>query len=147
MGWRIWRRGVGRVGFMRDGGGGRKGSGHLMSPVTKRSFVLVVERRGKVTSLARGGRKGLTWCSYVSKCHMDTRDHTWSCILQEVEQDLTWLCGSWARFAPSVATAFMPVLFIPEAPMGIMGVTSVPDGQPHSLSPGSLTKRVQSSPV
>ena len=41
---------------------------------------------------------------------MDPWDHTWSCILQEVEQDLTWLCGSWARFAPSPAAALMPVL-------------------------------------
>lgn len=53
------------MGFM----GGAKGSEHLMSPMTKkRSFVLVVERRGKVACLCKKGKEG-THVVFLCACY------------------------------------------------------------------------------
>lgn len=56
------------------------------------------EERKSGLSLQEGEQRdscGVSMCLPPSKCHIDTRDPTRSYILQEVEQDLTWLCGSW----------------------------------------------------
>lgn len=104
------------------------------------------EERKSGLSLQEGEERdscGVSMCLLPSKCHIDTRDPTRSYILQEVEQDLTWLRGSWVCTICGHCS-YSCVVYS----MGSMEVTlPVPDGQSHSLSPESLTAKVQSSPV
>lgn len=61
-----------------------------------------------------------------SRCHTDARNPARSYILQGAEQELEpgSVCGPWARFAPSAASALVFVI-IPEAAVGNREVASV----------------------
>lgn len=59
-----------------------------------------------------------------SRCHTDARNPARSCKEAEQELEPCSVCGPWARFAPSAASALVFVI-IPEAAEGNREVASV----------------------